>query len=339
MKNEEINTLISEKNFPESTLKAELIETHISWVIICDEFVYKIKKPIRYSFLDFSTLEKRKFYCEREIELNKRIAYDVYLEVLPVKKNASKLFIGAAVGSVMDYAVKMRKLPQEKRMDKLLLKNEVSANDIYNLAMKIGNFHQHADVIYSDDISCMPELFNDILAQKEFIEEHLHCGNLITDAVTASDKYIEINKAFLKQRISNGFKRDCHGDLHSRNIFLVPAPQPFDCIEFNDSFRQTDVLNEIAFLCMDLDAFGRKDLSQLFFKNCNKFFPCITSQEDEMLFIYYKAYRANIRAKVNALRAKNAESEDQQKHALSETHKYILLMNNYIGEIKSSLQL
>ena len=333
MNRENINKLIDEKNFHADTQSVELIETHISWVIICDRFVYKIKKPVKYSFLDFSTLGKRKLYCEREVELNKRLTNDIYLGIIPVKKIASEFFIDGTAGEIIDYAVNMRKLPEERRMDKLLSENRVTVSDVKNLAAKISNFHKRTNTIHKQNTLNMKDLFNDILTQKEFLEKQISCGSLITDTIKSSDKFFEMNAALMKKRSADGFVRDCHGDLHSRNIFLLPEPVPFDCIEFNDDLRQIDVLDEIAFLCMDLDAFKRRDLSDLFFDEYKKLFPIATTDEEQKLFIYYKAYRANIRAKVSSLRAKDAANENEKKKALNNARKYLLLMNDYITSV------
>ncbi|HEX5153371.1 MAG TPA: AAA family ATPase [Parafilimonas sp.] len=333
MNQENIKRLIDKKNFPSETTSVDLTETHISWVIICDEFVYKIKKPVKYSFLDFSTLGKRKLYCEREVELNKRLTNDVYLGIIPVKKNTSEFFIDGNAGEIIDYAVHMRKLPEERRMDKLLSENKVTVADVKNLAIKISNFHKQTNTVYKENISNMKDLFNDILTQRQFLEKQISCGSLISDTIKLSDKFFEMNAALMKKRCVDGFVRDCHGDLHSRNIFLLPEPVPFDCLEFNDDLRQIDVLDEIAFLCMDLDAYKRRDLSDLFFQEYKKLFPIATTDKEQDLFIYYKAYRANIRAKVNSLRAKDGTDENKKKKALDNAGKYLLLMNDYITSI------
>jgi aminoglycoside phosphotransferase family enzyme len=156
---------------------------------------------------------------------------------------------------------------------------------------------------------------------------------LINDALKASNNFFEVNVGLLKDRVSNNFIRDCHGDLHSRNIFLLPEPVPFDCLEFNDKLRHIDVLNEIAFLCMDLDAFERYDLSALFFDEYNRLFPIVNTEEDRNLFVFYKAYRANIRAKVNSFRAQDASKENERRQALENVNKYLLLMNSYLNSI------
>lgn len=335
MTTEQINNLISEGVFPGESGQRELIETHISWVILGDEFVYKIKKPIQYSFLDFSTLALRKHYCERELELNNRLAPDVYIGVMPVREYQQNITIGGKKGTVIDHAVKMHKLKVDRQMDKLLVKDEVSTVDIKKLAERIASFHKEATIIYEKDLLHIREEFNDLETEKEYMAEELgdKYGAIIDDATEFSDQFLNKNKKLIAERLSNGLYRDCHGDLHSRNIFLLPKPVPFDCIEFNDDFRQIDVLNEVAFLCMDLDAFDREDLSELFLKYYNQFFPAMKTAEERNLFIYYKSYRANIRAKVNSLRARTATTDGAKSKALAAAEKYLSLMKRYLKEL------
>lgn len=332
---EQINSLLNDGIFPEAAVNRKLIETHISWVIVCDQFVYKIKRPVHYSFLDFSTLEMRKHFCEREIELNNRLTDNIYLDVLPVSEWQGGFIMGGKEGRIIDYAVRMHKLDMEKQMDILLSQDKVSKGDIKNLAEKIALFHKTTDVIYKKDFLDIREKFNDLEAEKEFLSKELsiNSGQIISRAKEASDTFLQKHKELLAARLSAGLFRDCHGDLHSRNIFLLPAPQPFDCLEFNDDLRQIDVLNEVAFLCMDLDACGREDLSALFLNYYNQFFPAMTTEEDRNLFIYYKSYRANIRAKVNSLRARSAENNIEKSKALSVADKYLRLMDSYIKSL------
>ena len=335
MNDENIRLLAQQKHFPVQTNKADIVETHISWVILCDEFVYKIKKPVKYSFLDYSTLEKRKFFCEKEVELNRRLTPDIYVGVAPIKKKASQFFIDSFDGEIVDYAVTMRRLPEERRMDKLLVQNKVYESDIKNLAAKISAFHKTASVIHAKNNYLLKGLFDDILTQKTYLGKYYNCTALIDDAISVSDEFFAINVRLLENRVAQNFIRDCHGDLHSRNIFLLPEPVPFDCLEFNDELRQIDVLNEIAFLCMDLDAFESHYLSELFFNEYNRLFPIVNTEEERNLFTFYKAYRANIRAKVNSLRAQDASNEKEKRKALDNVHKYLLLMNNYLTAINA----
>lgn len=140
MTKEQINLLLLNGEFPERSNKKELIETHISWVIICDEYVYKIKKPLKYSFLDFSTLELRKHFCQREIELNKRLTENIYIDVQPVHESKDCFCIGGEEGTIIDYAVRMKRQDRNKQMDILLSNDKVALPDIKNLAEKIASF-------------------------------------------------------------------------------------------------------------------------------------------------------------------------------------------------------
>ncbi len=330
---EQINSLLLKGEFPEVSAERELIETHISWVFICQRFVYKIKKPIKYSFLDFSTLDKRKKCCKKEIELNKRFTDGIYLDLIPINRVNDHYRIGGNAGTVIDYAVKMLKMDRTKQMDQLLVQNKVTKSNIQNLAKKIARFHQNTAIIEEKDVLDIQEKFNDLEGEKEYLTAQPNGGmyaSIIRNAIKTSDDFLKRNKDLLLARLRADFFRDCHGDLHSRNIFLLPSPQPFDCIEFNDDYRQIDVLNEVAFLCMDLDAFGKKDLSELFLECYNQFFPSLTSSKEYQLFLFYKAYRANVRAKVNSLRAKSAVNKKERTKALSEVDKYLLLMESYL---------
>ena len=332
MTTEQINSILIEGKFPQPPGQRELVETHISWVIICDQFVYKIKKPIQYSFLDFSTLALRKHFCEKEIELNKRLTENIYLDVQAIHEIRGRFIIGGNEGTIIDYAVRMNKLPREKQMDVLLLQNKITETDIRTLAEKIAFFHKNTNAIFKKNSLDIQEKFNDLAKEKEFLARQLgnDSSDIISHSIETSDIFIERHKELLANRLRAGFFRDCHGDLHSRNIFLLPSPQPFDCIEFNDDFRQIDVLNEVAFLCMDLDSFGRQDLSALFIEQYNHFFPAMLTEDDKSLFIYYKSYRANVRAKVNSLRAKSAGNDMDKTQALAAVDKYLRLMFSYI---------
>ena len=337
MTKEQIDNLITNGEFPEETTRKELVETHISWVILCDAFVYKIKKPVNYSFLNFSTLELRKHYCEREIFLNSRLTPDVYLEVLPVREDGNKIKIGDGEGTIIDYVVKMNKLDTSKQMDLMLQEGTVSGADMRNLAKKVASFHQDAEIIYELDLMDIRDKFNDLNSVKEVISAQSGeaYGKMIQEAIEFSDRFLEENKQLMADRLKAGLYRDCHGDLHSRNIFLLPEPIPFDCIEFSDELRQIDLLNEVAFLCMDLDAFDRKDLSDEFLTHYNQFFPAMKTPKERTLFNYYKMYRANIRAKVNGLRVISATSDEERKTSLDTAEKYLTQMSNYLQEIKT----
>ena len=335
MTKDQINKLLSEGKFPEFTRHRELIETHISWVLIGDQFVYKIKKPIQYSFLDFSTIELRKHFCEREIALNNRLTEGIYIDVQPIHELNASIIVGGDEGKLLDHSVRMYRVDREKQMDALLVNYKVFETDIKNLAEKIARFHQNTKIIYEKDFMDIKEKFADLGAEREFLAHNLgsESRDIIDHAIHTSNGFMIKNKELLAERCKTGYFRDCHGDLHSRNIFLLPSPQPFDCIEFNDDFRQIDVLNEVAFLCMDLDSFERPDLSSAFIDLYNAKFQTVKTKDDKNLFIYYKSYRANVRAKVNSLRARTASSHETKRKALDEASRYLKLMTCYMDSL------
>jgi hypothetical protein len=286
MKAHEIDLLMYKGSFPNDEIPRQLIETHISWVIICNYYTYKIKKSIVCSFLDFSSVEKRYLYCKREIELNQRIAGNMYIDVMSVVENSGVFSIGRECGSKIDYAVRMRTMDTDKQMNVLLEKNMVTCGHIIALARKIAGFHQQTHVIYSPNRINIQQKFSELANEVNFLKSYIDIDtlNIIAESVHFFGAFIRRCHQFLYGRLKAGFYRDCHGDLHTRNIFLLPEPLPFDCIEFNDEYREIDVLNEVAFLCMDLDFFGRQDLSDLFLREYNTNFPMMTSPQDRQLF-------------------------------------------------------
>lgn len=326
-----IQQIIESGRFSHDFRQRKLVETHISYVILGTSFVYKFKKEIKYNFLDFSTLQKRKYFCERELMLNNRLTQGMYLDVVTVRDNGEEIIIDGTGGVIVDYALKMKRMRDAKQMHVMLTKNQVNSGHIKALASLIRKFHDTTDVIHRKfDQSHFSERFNDILSVSGIVGKTLgaEAVKVIEKAVRNSDKFLETHRELFKQRVANNWIRDCHGDLHSRNIFLYVKPIIFDCIEFNDEYRQIDVLDEIAFFCMDLEAQGFHHFSKLFTghyfgKSKNEFGP-----HEQLLFTYYKFYRANIRAKVNALRARTSKGEELKKN-LDDLNKYLLLMESY----------
>jgi len=298
--------------------------------------VYKIKKPTKYSFLDFLTLELRQHFCEKELELNQRFSKNIYIEVPPICKQQRNYSIGDNGGTLVDFALKMRKLDPEKQMDVLVSQNMASEPEIKNLAERIADFHKNTTIICEKNVLDVRDKFSDLMLEKEFLSKHLgpDYGNCIDHAIKTSNTFLQKNKALLLDRLRSGFFRDCHADLHTRNIFLLSEPQLFDCIEFNDENREIDVLNELAFLCMDLDVLGKKSLSDLAIAHYDLQFPKMRTKVEHHLFAYYKGYRANVLAKVNSLRAKSASNNMDKMKALSETEKDLCLMDGYVNTLK-----
>ena len=334
MNESEITILAEKGHFKGSRLNGTVEETHISWIILTKHFAFKIKKPVKLSFLDFSTLAKRKFYCEREVQLNLRLSR-IYLDVVPVYNYRNSWNIGRGRGEVKDYAVRMRRLKSDKKMDAMLRHQQVKTEDILSLAKTVTAFHKNSPIITVPfEISEARALFNDVLSIRNFIRAQMGqaYSTLITQAVRWSNDFLQAHAPDFQGRISEGFKRDVHGDLHSGNIFLYKKPIIFDCIEFNDSYRQIDVIDEIAFFCMDLEANRTKYFSKMFLKEYVSHFSCFQTKSDERLFLYFKCYRANVRAKVNAISAQQSGDEHEIRKYLRIVKTFLQLMSSYISK-------
>lgn len=337
MKKEQILKIIEECNLPDTCSNVELAETHISWIILSDNFAFKIKKPVKFNFLDFSDREKRKYYCRKEVVLNSRIDSDIYHGIEEVITLSDDYYIdNNQPGETIDHAVKMTRLNGEMQMNKLLEKDAIQSVQIEQLAEKVADFHKRTTIIKKNlEKDALRKKYNDIETEKEILEVN---GNkrkkeIIEQAVEASNDFLDKRFDIIQQRCVNGYRRDCHGDLHSRNIFIRDEPVIFDCVEFNDSFREIDVLNDIAFFCMDLDFWGKEELSEAFYTLYHKNFGTEDDEETREIFNYYKSYRANVRSKVAALKAEEMEDGAGKDKKLEESKKYLQLMENYLEKL------
>lgn len=326
----QIARILAERAFPDPCeSKPELIETHISWVLLADKYAYKIKKPVQFSFLDFSTLSQRNYYCRREILLNARLTHDIYLEKLPVMQVGFQVQIGDGEGAVIDYAIRMRRMQAELQMDRMLREGRVTEHHIETIAGVLAQFHKQTPVIKSKDpaaqlnreFSDIAHIDPDVLAM---IPSEMQA--VIPFALQVSETFLTEVDALLMMRSRQGYFRDCHGDLHSGNIFLYDSPVLFDCLEFNDELRQIDILDEVAFLCMDLELHGYPSLSEYFMRTYLSLFSCIHTAREYQLFVWYKLYRASVRAKVLLL-ASQQEKDPAPKRETALRH--IQLMQHY----------
>jgi aminoglycoside phosphotransferase family enzyme len=334
MTENQIHKLVSSGKLPANQQCEKLIKTHISWVLLCRDYVYKIKKPVHLSFVDFSTLAKRKYFCEQELLLNQRLTKNMYLEVLPITSTLGIYCIGSGTGRVVDYALVMKRIDSSKEMSKLLKNGRVKESDITKIASQLVDFHQNTQVVKN---RVTPEVliedFNDIEQIQPFVKETIGESGVIqlSEAMNISTQFVDNQRSLIKQRDKEGFTRDCHGDLHSGNIFILEHPVIFDCIEFNEHLRQIDILNELAFFCMDLEFHGLVDLSKCFMETYNGAFRVIRNNSEGQLFLYYKLYRANVKVKINALKTQQAKDPDEIRFRLRLFKEYFELLVAYSG--------
>ncbi len=313
-------SLLEPGAFPHTVEHIELIETHISWVILTGPYAYKIKKPVQLEFLDFRDLKRRRFYCEEEIRLNQDWTPEIYMDVVTVNKDQNRLRIGGTE-PIVEYAVRMRQFEQSARLDSQLAAGALTAPDMHELAAIIAKHHQQATV-------CGPELKNTIvtLTRKFMLDNFEPLESLIQENKLGPLRRwtaVELNKLEMRlhRRYDDGFVRDCHGDLHLANLVRLPTGiAAFDRIEFGAKIREIDVINDIAFLVMDLFAKGRSDLG---FLVLNRYLELTGDYDSVSMFNLYFVYRCLVRAKVMAIHChKCNESADTEKH-MAELHRYL----------------
>ena len=322
--------------YPEISKNITLTQTHISSVFIGDEYVYKIKKPVNFGFLDFSTLEKRNFYCKKEVELNSRFSKDVYLGVFPVTFDGVKHSIGGK-GEIVDYAVKMRRLSDDDLLKTRVKNGSILSDEIKRISQAIAQFHKKSE--RSKEIDEYGKIKNvkfntdeNFQQTAEFIDNSIS-KKQYNDIQKWTNNYYSENEELFTSRVKNGNIRDCHGDLHMEHICLTDPIVIFDCIEFNDRFRYSDTASDIAFLLMDLEFNNEAKLSEQLIKSYMGYFGIKDDNEIYNLIKFYKVYRAYVRGKVTSFILNDSNILEDKKNIARETaQKYFALAHSYTKE-------
>ncbi|ADJ29490.1 AAA family ATPase [Nitrosococcus watsonii] len=327
-----------------------VIETHISWVVLTGPYAYKIKKPLNLGFLDFSTLDKRRHYCDEELRINRRLAPEIYLEVVPITGSTAQPHLGGT-GTPIEYAVKMIQFPQQTRLDYCLQRGELSPKRVEDLAGKVAAFHQKVAIAPRDSPYGAPEAIEqpalENFQQMEiFLKEAEDQKKLACLRRWTEEKWQQLQPEFT-DRQKAGFVRECHGDLHLGNIalredqFII-----FDGIEFNENLRWIDVMNELAFLLMDLEKRGRPDLAH---RCLNSYLERSGDYPGLAVLAYYQVYRALVRAKVTAIRLGQMPPDIQAikehcrdylnlaLHYIQPARPFLLITHGFSGSGKTTL--
>jgi len=329
-----VESLLKSEAYPHKPQGIELVQTQMSFLFLTGDYVYKVKKPVNLGYLDYTTLEKRHLFCCQEVELNRRLCPDAYLAVVAISEDESGIHIEGQ-GKVIEYAVRMKQLPQDRMMDMLLRRGQVSREMISSVAEKLVQFHQGAQT--------SPEIagFGTLNAIQQNIDENF----------TQTEKYVGIsiplvtynkikkysrdfiannNSLFLK-RIKEGRIRDCHGDLHAAHICFTNGICIYDCIEFNDRFRYADVASEVAFLAMDLDRYQAADHSRYM---VDTYVNLSGDKELLKLLNFYKCYRAYVRGKVASFQLDDPYIPvDDKAEVLTVARSYFELAESYTGVV------
>lgn len=297
-----------------------VLQTHISWVVLAGDRVYKVKKPVDFGFLDFSTLRKRRYYCHQEVSLNRRLCADLYLGVVPIRLDGEHVRVNGSRGRIVEYAVKMRRLPQDRMLDHLLAAGGVAAADIDQIASRMARFHAEAETGPQVNRSGSSRVI-----RRNWIENFDQTESFIGN--TISQEQFDFLRAWFeasmrrmrstfRQRVAEGRIRDGHGDLRASAICMIEPACIFDCIEFNERFRHADVAADIAFLAMDLEAKGHAAFAELFVERY------IDESGDAGLrevLDFYLCYRAFVRGKVEGFLAVDESAPANERESAADT--------------------
>lgn len=343
-----IQALLNPAAYPHPVDNIELVETHISWVLLTGQFAYKIKKNIQFDFLDFSTLEKRHYYCDEELRFNGRFAPDLYLKVVPITGSLQHPHVNGN-GDIIEYAVQMKQFDGCQLLSHVADRGELTAVIIDQLAELTANFHKLAKAdTSSSQFGTSQEIHHWFQGNFVHIKPLINHTGLLQQILALEhwgEQAILKNAALMQQRKQLGFIRECHGDLHLGNITLIDGKvTPFDGIEFNPSLHWIDTISEIAFVVMDLQQRGFPKLAHRFL---NRYLSNCGDYQGVALLPYYLVYRALVRCKVALLRWQQHQNQqdfqEAQSYADLATHysqpkpAKLLITHGYSGSGKSTL--
>jgi aminoglycoside phosphotransferase family enzyme/predicted kinase len=316
-----IEALSDPAAYPYPVGAVEVRQTHISAVFLAGPYAYKVKKPVNPPFLDFSTLENRLHFCQEEVRLNRRLAPQVYLGVVPVARTGQRVQLEGD-GEVVEWAVKMQRLPDAATLQERLRRGEVSVELVEALARRVASFHREAEaterIAAFGRFEAVARLVRDILAQAA-----PQVGTTVSQAVfervnTLAERALTGLHPLIDGRAGRGLTRDCHGDLHLDHVYFFPERRPpgdlviIDCIEFNERFRFIDPVADMAFPAMDLAFYGRRDLARAF---AEAYFRASGDEEGRALLPLYTAYRATVRGTVEGLLLAEREVPEAERAA------------------------
>lgn len=329
--------------YPHPVQDIEIIETHISWVVLTGDYAYKLKKPADFGFLDFRTLKQRHYYCQQEVRLNQRLMPDTYLDVVSFCGDENQLYLSdERDADVFEYAVRMRQFDRQQQLNCLLQRDELTLTQLDQLAHSLAEFHQQVPSAPADSDWGSPESIWHIVEDNfqrplQFLDDDQD-RQASQQLYQQAQHYFKRLKKRFERRKEQGFVRECHGDLHLTNITMIDDQLvPFDCLEFNEQFRWTDVQYDLAFLLMDLEATGHQKLAN---RCLNQYLAASGDYPGLSVLNFYKACRATITAKV-ALIGKQLELE-QYRHYFALACRYasisptkLYLMQGVSGSGKS----
>ncbi|OGA53604.1 MAG: hypothetical protein A3F74_02200 [Betaproteobacteria bacterium RIFCSPLOWO2_12_FULL_62_58] len=325
---EKVAFLRSPGAYPARPAGIEVIETHMSWVFLTDELVYKLKKPVRYEFLDFSTIEARRQNCEREVQLNRRLAGDVYYGVVPLIMSADRNLQLGGDGSIVDWLVKMRRLPAHRMLDAAIRGRTVGAEDVRRLSHLLSEFYQRSAPVAVSEAEYRGRFESEIRANHaELSKPDYELSTPQIDRLTqAQRRFLSANADLLERRARDGKIVDAHGDLRPEHICLTAEPKIIDCLEFKREFRLLDPVDEFAYLAMECERLGGAPVGDQVLR---QYLEATGDTVPDKLIWFYKAFRACLRARIAIWHIADHEVRDTDKWC-RRANDYLELAESYV---------
>jgi aminoglycoside phosphotransferase family enzyme/predicted kinase len=333
-----LHSLLDSVVYPHSVETISYVQTHLSYVILTGQYAYKVKKPVNLGFQDFSSLAKRRHYCELECELNKTLAPHLYLGVVPITGSEMHPRIGGE-GPIIEWAIKMHQFPEDCLLTNVLARGELTLETVNRLAAQAATFHQRTSISLDGVFGTPQSIHQRVIVNFEQLRRLLSdpedFSTIQTIETWAHNQFQKL-LSHLSARKAQGCIRACHGDMHLGNTVLWEGtPTFFDCIEFNEDFRWTDVMNDVAFMAMDLTFHGRADFANYF---VNRYFEYTGDYEGAPLLRYYMSYRAMVRAKIAGyLIEQNPENDALVQNSLATCRAYLQLAKKLCHPTRYSL--
>jgi aminoglycoside phosphotransferase family enzyme len=302
---QKVAALCCPETYPEPPPRVEVVETHMSFVFLTPTHAYKLKKPVRYDFLDFSTLELRGRNCHEELRLNRRLAPGVYLGVVPLTTTASGRLRLGATGEVVEWVVQMRRLPREHMLDERIRRSNVAEHEIDTLGETLAAFYRRAPAEPITIERLSDNLRREIERDHEVLAAHAETDAGAADALRSSHHHFLVqDRPLLQERIARRRIVEGHGDLRPEHVCLLPAPVVFDCIEFNRGLRIVDPVGELAFLAMECERLGASWIGPYLLQRYAAATGDIVLQP---LTDFYKSRSASLRARLCLLHTRELE--------------------------------
>jgi aminoglycoside phosphotransferase family enzyme/predicted kinase len=320
-------------SYPERPTAVQHKETHMSRVFLTDRYVYKLKKPVRFEFADFRSPEARQQACAAEVRLNRRLAEDVYLGVVPITLDNNGMLRLGGEGAPVDWVVKMRRLKEDRMLDQLLKSGHLRQHDLRRFASLLADFYHRAPPVVLEPERYCEEIERHVRANRQELLSPIHAAStsLVKRVHTAQLLFLKSSPQILAARVCDGRIIDGHGDLRPEHVCLEYKPVIFDCLEFNSELRRLDVLDELAFFAMECEFLGADFVGQLVI---DAYLQVSGDSPPSELLWFYKSYRACVRAKVAALRAGQL-SRDAQSEVKKNVRGYLDLADRYAAQLSS----